>query len=320
MNAKALILTGASVGVAVVTLVALNLIAPISHAEETHPQGISADAVFGASISEPGASAPSPSAAAPAAIEVAVADTAAVTTGQESAPVETASAFSAEPTMEVAAMQEESVVEPVVEEPAMEAGEEPATSSSSAGSCSAAEGVSGAPVVVKAAGYPGDGDAAPTESGDVASAPAAAPAEPVVSDNSSFSEPAAEAAPAPKPKAKAKPKAPKVAPPEAKLAWWPAKTDGKLNLTYAGEASFTKAIVLLFDGNFETPESANQNIKVTAKDGSAVAGQWLVAKGNPQMLLFNVAPGLYKVSVGSGLSDKGGRALGAASSGQVFVP
>ena len=315
MNVKALILTGASVGVAVVSLVALNLIAPISHAEEKHPQGISADAVFGASISEPGTSAPSP---APTTVDVAMADTAAAgqESAPESAPVETASAFSAEPTTEVAAMQDDSAVEPAVEEPAMDAGEAPAAAG--AGSCSAAEGVSGAPVVVKAAGYPGDGGAAPAESGDAASAPAAEQAEPAVADTSSFSEPAAEPAPAAKPKAK--PKAPKAAPPEAKLAWWPAKTDGKLNLTYAGEASFTKAIVLLFDGNFESPESANQNIKVTTKDGSPVAGQWLVAKGNPQMLLFNVAPGLYKVSVGSGLSDKGGRALGAASSGQVFVP
>lgn len=300
MTVKALILGAATTGVAVVTLVALNLIAPISQAEEKHTPGISADAVFGASISEPGNSAPEPAAAAPATTEVAMADTAAA---------EPTSAFSEQPAVEVASLQDDAAMA-AMEEPAADSGA--AADGSNSGSCSTAEGVSGEPVVVKAAGYPGDAPAAEVAGTESVSEAAPAYEEP------SYSEPATEAAPAPKPKAK--PKAPKVAPPEAKLAWWPAKTAGKLNLTYAGEASFTKAIVLLFDGAFDTAQSANDNIKVTTKSGQAVAGQWLVAKGNPQMLLFNVDPGLYKVSVGSGLSDKGGRGLGAASSGMVFVP
>lgn len=300
MAVKALILAGATTGVAVVTLVALNLIAPISHAEEKHTPGVSVDAVFGASISETGNSAP---VAAPATLDVSMADTAAA---------EPASAFSAEPGVEVASLQDD-IAATDVEDPAAETSAP--SDGSNSGSCSTAEGLSGEPVVVKAVGYPGDAPAAEASDSESVSEPAAAA--PTYQEQS-YSGPMAEAAPAPKPKAK--PKAPKVAPAEAKLAWWPAKTAGKLNLTYAGEASFTKAIVLLFDGAFDSAQSADDNIQVTTKSGQAVAGQWLVAKGNPQMLLFNVDPGLYQVSVGGGLTDKGGRGLGAASSGLVFVP
>ena len=108
----------------------------------------------------------------------------------------------------------------------------------------------------------------------------------------------------------------KVTPPELPRA----KVAGKLNLTYAGSASFTKAIVLMFDGTFENATAANEHIKVTNKAGKPVEGQWLVAKGNPQMLLYSVPPGVYSVAVGEGLTDKGNRAIAAAASGAVFVP
>ena len=45
----------------------------------------------------------------------------------------------------------------------------------------------------------------------------------------------------------------------------------------------------------------------------------MVANGNKSMLLLNVDPGLYTVEIGSGLADKGGRAVSAGSSGAVFV-
>ncbi|MGQ0620654.1 MAG: hypothetical protein ACT4QA_12170 [Panacagrimonas sp.] len=111
---------------------------------------------------------------------------------------------------------------------------------------------------------------------------------------------------------------PKPVPEVAKKAWWPAKTSGKLNLTYAGQASFGAAIALLFDGAFATPESANQNIQVKDGKGRAIRGQWVVAT-NRQMLLFTAAPGLYSVDVGVGLADQGGRGISASSAGLVFV-
>jgi outer membrane biosynthesis protein TonB len=162
--------------------------------------------------------------------------------------------------------------------------------------------------------------------------PAAAPPPPPAPEPAAAApEPKAEPAPAPKPKAEAKPKpapkaaakpksaAPKQAPAEAKVAWWPAKAAGKLNVVYAGEASFTKAIALMFDGQFDNADGANANIKVTPKKGGEVKGKWMVANGNKSMLLLNVDPGLYNVEIGSGLADKGGRAVSAASSGAVFV-
>lgn len=111
---------------------------------------------------------------------------------------------------------------------------------------------------------------------------------------------------------------PKPVPDGAKKVWWPAKASGRLNLTYAGQASFTGAIALLFDANFENPESANQNIQVKDSGGKTVRGQWAVAT-NRQMLLFNAAPGLYSIDVGSGLTDKGGRNISEPSAGLVFV-
>lgn len=115
-----------------------------------------------------------------------------------------------------------------------------------------------------------------------------------------------------------RPSAPIAVPKEAREAWWPATVSGKLNLRHASQASFAEAIVLLFDGAFETPESANQYIQVKDSKGAAVRGRWVVAT-NRQMLLFNAAPGIYSVEVGSGLVDKGGRSISGASSGLVAV-
>lgn len=406
MNSKALVLAAATTGVAVVTLVALNLVVPISHAEEAPAEGITAEQVFSASIAEPGAS---------------------------STPA--TSAFESQGQMEVAALQDEGSVtaeETASSTPPPEAapvtGESPQAPAIAGGSCAMGAGA-GTPVVVPAAGAPpastapapamevaqadttaseaapppapapepeaaapapatSDAGAMPPEGstppagGDVADAagscptgltdpnakpivvvaqgvpggPAAPPpgeegmAPPAPAEVAAVDEgapepaaaeppppPAPEPAPAapeptpepaaappppkpkPKPKAESKPAAPKKAPPEAKVAWWPAKEAGKLNVVYAGEASFTKAIVVMLDGQFDNADSANQNIKVAPKKGGEVKGKWLVANGNKSMLLLDVAPGLYSVEIGTGLTDKGGRSVGTASSGVVFV-
>lgn len=295
MNWKALILTGVTTGVAVATMVTLNIVAPISHTEEKHPQGVTVDEVFSGSVSETGSA---------------------------------ASAFVEGASVEVAAAEGATLES----EPAAEAAPAAAPEGVTAGGCQVGTAITGEPVVVKAVGVPGEGgeaaaagetmgsDTAPVEAAVIEPAAAPEPAPAMEPEPAPVAEVAAEPAPAAAPKPR-KPKAPKVAPPEAKQAWWPAsKTSGKLNLTYAGEASFTKAIVLLFDGAFANADGANQHVKVTTKSGKPVQGKWLVAKGNPQMLLFNAEPGLYKVEVGEGLTDKGNRALAAASSGLVFIP
>lgn len=399
MNVKALALAGATIGVAVVTLVTLNLVAPITQADEGHAPGIAAESVFAASLAEPGEGAatgelevaqaepatpasaepePAPSSvpapaggscsmAAPASSEGAPLVVAGTGTVDESvaAPAEVAESAA----MEVAQAESEPAAEPAAEpaydEPAAEsAPAEPAAIDSepyaaaetvdtapiggepavAAGSCST--GVvdpSQPPVVVMASGLPGEsaapaGDVAGTDGGssdfaapaeDFSAAPVdtmpAAEPEPAPAPEPAAavaeSEPAVDAAPAPKPKPKPKASsAPKVQPADTQLVWWPAKTDGKLNITYAGSASFTKAIALIFDGAHADGSKANQSIKVTTKSGTAVEGQWLVAKGNPQMLLYSVPPGIYRVSVGADMSDKGDRTVPAASSGLVYVP
>lgn len=342
MNPKALTLAGVAVGVAAATAVILNLAAPIKHAEGPHKVGVTVDEVFGGALGSspisPIASATAAEAEAPAAtIETAAAEpaTEAAVSDPASAPVEAASqpviagscAGGGAPPAQtiVAAAEPEAVPEsapaevaeptPGVDVPSS-AGEPAATTPvTAAGACSTAVSSGEKRVVVQAGGLPDSAAATPSaDSGaePAAPEPAAAP-EPVAAY-----EPQAEVAEAaPKPAAKArKPKVPET----VKKAWWPAKQAGKLNLTYAGEASFTKAVALLFDGAFETPASANQNIVVKNKAGKKLEGTWFVSP-NKQMLLFNVGgPGVYTVEVGAGLTDKGNRSLGAASAGPVYVP
>lgn len=113
----------------------------------------------------------------------------------------------------------------------------------------------------------------------------------------------------------------KVSPPpaEALQAWWPPATPGRLNVRFAGEASFGSAIALLFDAPFEQAASVNQHVQVLDSRKQPVSGQWVLAKGNPQMLLFKTQPGAYKLKIGEGLSAQGDLKLGAPSSGLVYV-
>jgi hypothetical protein len=105
---------------------------------------------------------------------------------------------------------------------------------------------------------------------------------------------------------------------QAALAWWSPKVDDALNLVYAGEASFTPAIVLLFDGAFEDSSLANKVIRVTDDGGTPVSGQWVVAT-NKRMLLFKASPGHYRVKVGDGLVDSAGRKIAGKQGGPVNV-
>lgn len=108
------------------------------------------------------------------------------------------------------------------------------------------------------------------------------------------------------------------APTEPLTAWWPQATPGALNLSFAGEASFGSAIVLLFDGAFDDAASANQHVKVLGSNGKPVQGRWVLA-GNPNMLLFKADPGVYTLKVEEGLSAQGDRKLAEPSSGQVYL-
>lgn len=198
-----------------------------------------------------------------------------------------------------------------------------AATSVAGGGCSISQATPGSGMTVAAAGPPGDEGLSDTaeqpQPVEVAEVVPKSPRQ--ISDL--MDEPAAEVAPVNEAKpavaaAPARRAKPRVVPETAKKAWWPAPANGKLNLTYAGEASFTGAVALLFDGAFENPDSANQNIQVKDRSGRTVKGTWLVS-ANRQMLLFGAPSGLYSVNLGSGLADKGGRNIAESSEGHVFI-
>lgn len=345
MSTKALTLAGVTTAIAILTTVGLNLVAPISLADEAPAKTISVEEVFGGSVSYAPSDLTLSATAAP--IEVAQADAGAAMAAGGSATTEAVPAQSSSggavasgSCLQGAAGEGDSVVVaggmPAADTiEGAQAGIEPASAHVTAGgACNTVIASGNAPAIVTATGMQGDAPvpeaaafdapAGLSNSPEPASEPQPAPGPEEVAAAKPIAEPAPVAAPAPEPAPKrvSRPKTskPRVAPPEVKTAWWPANTAGKLNLTYAGDASFTKAIVLLFDGTFDSADSANQNVVVKSAKGESVPGQWLVATANRQMLLFNVDPGLYTVELGGGLTDKGGRALAAAATGPVYIP
>lgn len=126
--------------------------------------------------------------------------------------------------------------------------------------------------------------------------------------------PAAPAASAAKPASK--PAAPKA----AITQWWGTPSDQRLSLTYAGSAAYTRAIVLMFNGDFDDAGKAASSLSVVDANGKPVAGTWQLGSANKRMLLFPVSQnGVYKVSVGAALADRTGRSLGTPLQGPVQV-
>lgn len=128
--------------------------------------------------------------------------------------------------------------------------------------------------------------------------------------------------PAPKPAPTPAPKPAEPAPaPEKIAAWWGKENPQALSVVYAGSASYTRAVVLLFNGSFADSASANSHVRVKDARGRALNGSWQINPKNPRMLVFPVAAaGRYEVEVGSGLRDRSGKQLGAAVRGPVLIP
>lgn len=102
--------------------------------------------------------------------------------------------------------------------------------------------------------------------------------------------------------------------------WWEPVIDDRLSLVYAGSAAYTRAIVLMFNGAFDTGASANANIIITDSAGATVPGSWQVGTNNKRMLQFAVTEGgLYTVKVQRDLADRSGRILGRSLDGAVAV-
>jgi hypothetical protein len=108
---------------------------------------------------------------------------------------------------------------------------------------------------------------------------------------------------------------------DAITAWWPA-TDkqqaDRLNLVYAGEAAFEKAVVLMFDSPVDAA-AASSNLELYDASGNAVSGSWS-SGGNPRMVVFkDVKPGRYTVVLKPELADASGKTLSSGLHGPVYV-
>ncbi len=135
--------------------------------------------------------------------------------------------------------------------------------------------------------------------------------------------PAKTPAAAPKPTAATsapKPASKPAAPKPALTQWWGTPSDQRLSLTYAGSAAYTRAIVLMFNGDFDDAGKAASSLSVIDANGEPVAGSWQLGSSNKRMLLFPVDQnGIYKVNVGAALADRTGRSLGTPLQGPVQV-
>ena len=282
MNKRFLVLAGVATVLSVGTFVVLNKAKPYKHEEPKVADVTSPDQVFGASVDNPEAHAEGATAAAPAADGAApAADAAAAVT-----PTDTA-------------------VQPA---------------GSAAASAPAAGGNDGSVAALVPAGESAAAPAAAPATETAAAAPAAEPAAPALAAEPA---PAAEApAPAPveKPKAAKKSAAKSTKSASGGKSWVPAENPKKLSLVYAGPASYKQAVVLMFNGAFFKPESANANITVTDKAGKAVSGTWETGTNNLRMVVFPVsAAGTYKVSIAPGLTDNKGRKFGTKLGGPIVV-
>lgn len=102
--------------------------------------------------------------------------------------------------------------------------------------------------------------------------------------------------------------------------WWGAESATGLSIVYAGSAAYTRAVVLMFNGEFADASAAQSQLQVTDSNGRAVAGQWQVNPKNPRMLLFPVSRnGIYTITAKPALSDRNGRSLGSQQKGPVRV-
>ncbi len=123
------------------------------------------------------------------------------------------------------------------------------------------------------------------------------------------------AAAAPKPATK-----PAATPAQRLTQWWAPESDTRLSIVYAGSAAYTRALVVLFNGDFDNVAAAQQHLSVVDATGKPVKGTWEIGANNKRMLLFPVAKvGTYTVTVGADLADRNGRKLGTEQKGPVHV-
>lgn len=291
MNKRFLSLAALATVLSVGTYAGLNILKPYKHETPKVADVTSPDQVFGASVDNPEAHAEEEAPAAAAGAE----DSAAAVQPADTAVQPAGSVDPTAAPAEAVASGEGSVA-PLV--PAGEVASAPAADDMAGGGDMAAADVPSEPVVESA---PEPEPAPAVEEPAPAPAPVAEAPKKVVKKNP----------------AHAAYKAPKV---PAQKVWWPAEKADQLSLIYAGQASYKKAVVLMFNGAFFQTDTAAANVKVTNKAGKAVSGTWEVGANNRRMLVLPVdSAGVYKVSIGADLTDSKGRKLGSKIGGPVSI-
>jgi hypothetical protein len=151
---------------------------------------------------------------------------------------------------------------------------------------------------------------------DAATLPEAAP-QPTPADTTTPTAPPVVVSPQRQPAATAQTLPPN---PDA-TAWWAATVDDEqLDIIYVGLASFDRAIAVLLDGGFDSPESANAHLEVL-RDGTVIDGDWQVSSANQNLLYFPLRDGgRYEITLGAGLTDRDGRSWPVTRRGSVALP
>jgi hypothetical protein len=302
---------------AVAVYLGLNYLFPRNLPEKPPSTGLSVAQVFGGSDQAAGAPAAgsqqtAPSAA-PAADQTAVAP---VPSAPEPAGQQSEQSLSEEEVRKIAADVGRKVATQVAQSAIQQ--QETQTQTAQAASASAASPAPAAP-------SPPSG-AAPTESSPAPAQTQTAPAPPAEHAAKRESrKPAANAAAAPAnaaPKSAAHSRAQTLPATDAISAWWPVvdkPTPDHLNLVYAGEAAFEKAVVLLFDSDMGNPTLAASHIRVLDDRGQPAPGTWELSPSNPRMMIFKTKPGRYTVVLSADLANAQGKTLGSELHGPVYV-
>ncbi|TAM09016.1 MAG: hypothetical protein EPN72_13710 [Nevskiaceae bacterium] len=191
------------------------------------------------------------------------------------------------------------------------AAEPPAAAEAAAPATTVAE----APAATKLA----EPQAAPEPAPVTASAPAPEPAsEPAKKAPAAAPHRTAKAAPAPAVHHQRVTPSPLIKP-AAPAIWWAQGTTSQqgFTLSFAGEASFTKAIVLLFSQPVDAASAAT--IRVVGKNGTPVSGSWTVSSKNPSLLVFEAPAGTYVLTVPTTVKSTQGTALGRTFGGPLTL-
>ncbi len=164
---------------------------------------------------------------------------------------------------------------------------------------------------------------APSEPAVVAAAPPPPP-EPAAAEPAASPAPtetsAAEAEVSKKNLPKAEPQRPR-APLPSIVAWW-GPTANSLPITSIGTATSSEGklgLVVVGLNPFDAAQDFNANLRLADSAGQALSGQWALGKDPRMVYFFGLEIGRYQLTLGSGLSDNGGRKLGSDMSGPADV-